>query len=229
MELFFRKAIEWSAYMDKQELILHLLQNGVFTVGKYITNTQHSTNYYINTSNICTGSLLLEVGRYISETIQDAINKNILDSRIDVFASPAYKGISLSVSTCIALQLMDSLYDIKYCCVRKSDKKHGEGGNLVGTQLSPNKRVVIIDDVLSTGTTIRSLISSLKQAADIALVGILVLIDRCDYWENGLARELLSKEYGIPVLSVIDATEVEKVAALYDEFVPIAEEIKRNI
>ena len=137
--------------------------------------------YFINTGNYRTGAQAAKLGEFYA----DCIMENIA-GRIDALFGPAYKGIPLSVACSIAL-FNKYGRDVGYCFNRKEAKDHGEGGSMVGYKLKDGDRILIIEDVITAGTAVRS-IPVLKSAADIEIAGLVISVDRMERGSGGFRR-----------------------------------------
>ena len=132
----------------KQEFIEFMVKSNVLKFGQFVTKSGRQTPFFINTGNYTTGEQLEKLGQFYAQTIKERIGTDI-----DVLFGPAYKGIPLTVTTAIA---MNNLYgvNVEYCSNRKEIKDHGEGGILLGAKLDNTKKVVIVEDVMTAGTSI---------------------------------------------------------------------------
>ena len=122
---------------------------------------------------------------------------------------PAYKGIPLSVTTAIALYNKYGK-EVNYCFDRKEEKDHGEGGLFVGKQLTDGEKVIIIEDVMTSGKALREILPKLKATAKINIVGMIISVDRR---EKALGSELSAvaeakKEFGVDVYSVVTMDDI---------------------
>lgn len=123
-----------------------------------------------------------------------------------VLFGPAYKGIPLvsSISTLLASRGRGS---VGFAYNRKEAKTHGEGGSIVGSSLT-NKRVLIIDDVITAGTAIREA-HSLVIAEGGTVVGLVVALDR---QERGTGTKSTVQEVeeglGVGVVSVVKMVDI---------------------
>jgi orotate phosphoribosyltransferase len=116
---------------------------------------------------------------------------------------PAYKGIPLAAA--VAMRLSELGRDVPFAYNRKEKKDHGEGGVVVGAPLSG--RVVIIDDVISAGTSVRESVEII-QANGAVPAAVLIAIDRMERSGNAekvgsvSAVKEVEKLYGMPVVSI---------------------------
>ena len=132
----------------KKEFIEFMVDCGVLKFGDFTTKSGRKTPFFINTGFYRTGSQLRKLGEYYARAIQEQFGMDF-----DLLFGPAYKGIPLSVTTTIAIsELYDK--DVKYCSNRKEVKEYGDQGILLGSPISDNDRVIIIEDVTTAGTSI---------------------------------------------------------------------------
>ena len=169
------------------------IKNKVLQFGEFTTKAGRKSPYFFNLGNFNDGASLRELGKYYAQIIVDS---NI---EFDMIFGPAYKGIPLVSS--IAIALMEHNINIPYSFNRKEIKDHGEGGIIIGSPI--RGRVLIIDDVVSAGTSINEAVS-LISSNDGNACGIIVAIDR---QEKGLsdmsATQDVSYKFNIPILSII--------------------------
>ena len=193
------------AYTYKEEFIRFMVDNGVLRFGEFTLKSGRKAPYFINTGNYKTGKQLQKLGKYYASCIVD----NGLEA--DTLVGPAYKGIPLSVATAIAL------YDgyekeYNYCFDRKEVKDHGEGGLFVGKQLEDGEKVIIIEDVMTSGKALREILPKLEAAAKVEVAGMIISVD-C--MEKSLDSELSAvkaakKEFGVDVYSVVTMDDIIK-------------------
>ena len=170
------------------------LEAGVLSFGEYTLKSGRTSPYFFNAGAFNTGRLLSKLGGFYADAL--------VASRMpfDMLFGPAYKGIPLVSSSTASLYDKFTI-DVPYAFNRKEEKNHGEGGRLVGAEVSG--RVVIVDDVITAGTAIRETISLLKDT-DAEVSGILVAIDRQEKGNGELsAIQEVEQEYGVSVSSII--------------------------
>ena len=187
----------------KQRFIKFMVQNGVLTFGDFTLKSGRKAPYFINTGNYKTGAQLARLGEYYAECI--------IDNKIEgeTLVGPAYKGIPLAVSTAVAL--WDHHHkDLNYCFDRKEVKDHGEGGMFVGKQLQDGEKVILIEDVMTSGKALREMLPKLAQAAKVEVAGMVISVDR---QEKALNSDLSAvqeayKEFGIKVYSIVTMQDI---------------------
>ena len=187
----------------KQRFIKFMVENGVLTFGEFTLKSGRKAPYFINTGNYKTGAQLARLGEYYAECI--------IDNKIEgeTLVGPAYKGIPLAVSTAVAL--WDHHHkDLNYCFDRKEVKDHGEGGMFVGKQLQDGEKVILIEDVMTSGKALREMLPKLAQAAKVEVAGMVISVDR---QEKALNSDLSAvqeayKEFGINVYSIVTMQDI---------------------
>ena len=191
------------AYTYKQEFIRFMVQNGVLKFGEFTLKSGRIAPYFINTGNYKTGKQLAKLGEYYAACIVE----NGLEA--ETLVGPAYKGIPLSVTTAIALY---NKYEkeLNYCFDRKEVKDHGEGGLFVGQQLKDGEKVIIIEDVMTSGKALREILPKLAAAAQVDIVGMIISVDRMEKALNSdlSAVKEAKAEFGIDVYSVVTMTDI---------------------
>ncbi|MBQ3220727.1 MAG: orotate phosphoribosyltransferase [Clostridia bacterium] len=196
-------------YTYKEEFIRFMVSNGVLKFGEFTLKSGRIAPYFINTGNYKTGKQLAKLGEYYAACIQD----NGLDA--DTLVGPAYKGIPLSVATAIATY-KNYEKEINYCFDRKEAKDHGEGGLFVGKQLQDGERVIIIEDVMTSGKALREILPKLEAAAKVKVVGMIISVDRREKALNSelSAVQQAKEEFGIDVYSVVTMDDI--ISAIED-------------
>ena len=187
----------------KEEFIKFMVENGVLRFGEFTLKSGRKAPYFINTGNYKTGKQLAKLGEYYAACIAD----NGLEA--ETLVGPAYKGIPLSVTTAIALY---NKYEkeLNYCFDRKEVKDHGEGGLFVGQQLKDGEKVIIIEDVMTSGKALREILPKLAAAAQVDIVGMIISVDRMEKALNSdlSAVKEAKAEFGIDVYSVVTMTDI---------------------
>ncbi len=176
----------------RQDFIRFAIQQNVLRFGEFKTKAGRLSPYFFNSGLFQDGSALHELCRFYAQAIITS------EVQFDMLFGPAYKGIPLAAGT--AITLAEQGRNVPYCFNRKEAKDHGEGGNTVGAALQG--RVLIIDDVISAGTSVRESIE-LILAAGATPAGVVIAIDRM---ERGLgeysAVQEVQRNYNIPVISI---------------------------
>lgn len=187
----------------KEEFIRFMVQSGALKFGEFTLKSGRKAPYFINTGNYKTGAQLAKLGEYYAACIHD----NGLEG--ETLVGPAYKGIPLAVTTAVALYEKYGT-DMNYCFDRKEVKDHGEGGLFVGKSLTDKEKVIIVEDVMTSGKALRELLPKLRAAADAEIVGMVISVDRM---EKGLESDLSAvqeayKEFGVKVYSIVTMSDI---------------------
>ncbi|MDE7017679.1 MAG: orotate phosphoribosyltransferase [Lachnospiraceae bacterium] len=195
----------------KQEFIEFMVDSQVLKFGDFTLKSGRKSPFFMNAGAYVTGAQLRRLGEYYAKAIHD---KYGLD--FDVLFGPAYKGIPLAVATVMALS---DLYgkEVRYCANRKEVKDHGDTGILLGSKLNDGDRVVIIEDVTTSGKSIEETFPILKAQANVEIKGLMVSLNRM---ERGLtstksALEEISDKYGFEANAIVTMEEV--VDCLYNK------------
>lgn len=180
-----------------------MVENGVLRFGEFTLKSGREAPYFINTGNYKSGAQLAKLGEYYAQCIAE----NGIEA--DTLVGPAYKGIPLAVTTAVALYENHGI-DLNYCFDRKEVKDHGEGGLFVGKQLTDGERVIIIEDVMTSGKALRELLPKLKASAKVKVAGMVISVDRM---ERGLESSLSAvqevyKEFGVKVYSIVTMADI---------------------
>ena len=188
----------------KQEFIEFMVDSNVLKFGDFTLKSGRKSPFFMNAGAYVTGTQLRRLGEYYAKAIHDNYGLDF-----DVLFGPAYKGIPLTVATTMAIS---ELYgkDIRYCSNRKEVKDHGDTGILLGSKLKDGDRVVIIEDVTTSGKSIEETFPILKAQADVEIVGLMVSLNRM---ERGLsseksALEEIKEKYGFYANAIVSMAEV---------------------
>ena len=187
----------------KESFIKFMVECGVLTFGDFTLKSGRKAPYFVNTGNYKTGAQLAKLGEFYAE----CINENNID--VETLFGPAYKGIPLAVSAAVALYNKFGK-EVSYCFDRKEVKDHGEGGMFVGKKLADGEKVVIIEDVMTSGKALREVMPKLKDTANINVTGMVITVDRM---EKALDSELSAveqayKDFGVKVYSIVNINDI---------------------
>ena len=210
----------------KKEFIEFMIECGVLTFGDFITKSGRKTPFFVNTGNYKKGSQLKRLGEYYAEAIKENFGDNF-----DIVFGPAYKGIPLSVAVTMALSDMYGI-DVNYCSNRKEVKDHGDTGILLGSKLKDGDKVLIVEDVTTSGKSIYETMPILKEQANVDVVGLMISVNRM---EKGLGEKSalieLEEKFGFKTCAIVTMAEV--IEYLYNREVNgqvvINDEIKARI
>ena len=197
----------------KQDFIKFMVDSGVLTFGEFTLKSGRKSPYFMNSGNYKTGAQLARLGEFYAECIHD----NGIE--FETLFGPAYKGIPLAVTTAAALYNKFGI-DANYCFDRKEAKDHGEGGVIVGKQLTAGEKVVIIEDVVTSGKALREVLPKLKDAADVNVTGMVIQADRMEKGLNSdkSAVQDIKDEFGINIYSIVNMDDI--IDAIRDGIVP---------
>lgn len=188
----------------KQEFIEFMVAADVLKFGEFTLKSGRKSPFFMNAGAYVTGTQLMKLGEYYARAIHDTYGLEF-----DVLFGPAYKGIPLAVATTIAIS---SLYgkDIRYCSNRKEVKDHGDTGILLGSSLQDGDRVVIIEDVTTSGKSIEETFPILKAQADVDVIGLMVSLNRMEVGKGGekSALDEIKELYGIEAKAIVSMAEV---------------------
>lgn len=204
----------------KHDFIKFMVDSGVLTFGEFTLKSGRLSPYFMNSGNYRTGAQLARLGEFYAECIHD----NGIE--FDTLFGPAYKGIPLAVSTAVALYSKFGI-DVNYCFDRKEAKDHGEGGLIVGKQLADGERVVIIEDVMTSGKALREVMPKLKAEADVVPAAMVIQADRMEKGLTGdkSAVQEVSGEFGIKIYSIVNMNDI--IEAIEQEVVPGKEYLEK--
>ena len=195
----------------KEEFIEFMLESKVLKFGDFTLKSGRKSPFFMNAGAYVTGAQLKRLGEYYAKAIHDNFGDDF-----DVLFGPAYKGIPLSVATCIAYS---ELYgkEIRYCSNRKEIKDHGDVGILLGSKMQDGDRVVIIEDVTTSGKSIEETFPIIKAQGNVEIKGLMVSLNRM---EKGIdtdksALDDIKDKYGIEARSIVSMADV--VEKLYNK------------
>ena len=204
----------------KQEFIDFMLESKVLKFGDFTLKSGRKSPFFMNAGGYVTGQQLMKLGEYYAKAIVDTYGTDF-----DVLFGPAYKGIPLAVVTAIA---MHTLYgkEVRYCSDRKEAKDHGaDKGGFLGSKLQDGDRVIMIEDVTTSGKSMEETVPKVRSAANVEIVGLMVSLDRNEKGKgNKTALKEVSELYGFPTAAIVSMPEV--IAYLGDQLDP---ELKARI
>ncbi len=187
----------------KKEFIEFMVDSQVLKFGEFTLKSGRKSPFFMNAGGYVTGTQLRRLGEYYAKAIHDCYGLDF-----DILFGPAYKGIPLSVATTMAIS---ELYgkDVKYCSNRKEEKDHGDTGILLGSKLKDGDRVVIIEDVTTSGKSIEETFPILKAQADVEIVGLMVSLNRMEKGTGEKsALDEIKEKYGFGANAIVTMAEV---------------------
>lgn len=188
----------------KNEFIDFMIESDVLKFGDFTLKSGRKSPFFMNAGAYVTGSQLKRLGEFYAKAIHEHYGDDF-----DVLFGPAYKGIPLGVATVIAFY---NLYgkEIRYCSNRKEEKDHGDAGILLGSKIKDGDRVVIIEDVTTSGKSIEETFPIIKAQGDVEIIGLMVSLNRM---EKGLtsdktAIDEIKGKYGFDANAIVSMDEV---------------------
>jgi orotate phosphoribosyltransferase len=211
----------------KKEFIEFMVDCNVLKFGDFTLKSGRKSPFFMNAGAYVTGGQLKKLGEYYAKAIHDNFGDDF-----DVLFGPAYKGIPLAVVTAIAYS---ELYgrEIRYTSNRKEIKDHGDTGILLGSKIQDGDRVVMIEDVTTSGKSMEETVPIVKSCGDVKIVGLMVSLNRMEVGLSGTKAALdeITETYGFPARAIVNMEEVTE--ALYNKEckgkILIDEEIKARI
>lgn len=189
----------------KQEFIEFMVESDVLKFGEFTLKSGRKSPFFMNAGAYVTGSQLMRLGEYYARAIHETYGDDF-----DVLFGPAYKGIPISVVTAVAFH---NLYgkEVRYCSDRKEEKDHGaDKGSFLGSKLKDGDRVVMIEDVTTSGKSMEETVPKVRGAADVTIVGLMVSLNRMEKGLGGekSALEEIREKYGFETNAIVTMEEV---------------------
>ena len=188
----------------KQEFIDFMVESDVLKFGEFTLKSGRKSPFFMNAGAYVTGSQLMRLGEYYAKAIH-----NTYGDEFDVLFGPAYKGIPISVVTAVAYS---NLYgkEIRYCSDRKEEKDHGaDKGSFLGSKLKDGDRVVMIEDVTTSGKSMEETVPKVRGAADVEIVGLMVSLNRMERGKGEkCALDEVQELYGFKTSAIVSMADV---------------------
>ena len=191
--------------MYKEEFIEFMIESDVLKFGDFTLKSGRKSPFFMNAGAYVTGSQLTRLGEYYARAIHETYGDDF-----DVLFGPAYKGIPLAVVTAMAYSKLYNK-EIRYCSDRKEAKDHGaDKGGLLGTKLQDGDRVVMIEDVTTSGKSMEETVPKVREAADVTIVGLMVSLNRMEVGLGGKVSALdeIKDKYGFDANAIVTMEEV---------------------
>ncbi|MDE7423867.1 MAG: orotate phosphoribosyltransferase [Lachnospiraceae bacterium] len=194
----------------KKEFIEFMVDCGVLKFGEFTLKSGRKSPFFMNAGLYVTGSQLEKLGEYYAKAIHDNYGTDF-----DVLFGPAYKGIPLSVATTMAFHRLYGK-EIRYCSNRKEAKDHGDTGILLGSPIKDGDRVVIIEDVTTSGKSIEETFPIIQAQGDVTILGLMVSLNRMEKGKGEKsALEEIKEKYGFPANAIVSMADV--IECLYNK------------
>lgn len=192
-----------NGFSKRKDFIQFMIDSDVMIFGNFTTKSGRQTPYFINTGRYQTGQQISKLGEFYADFITEKV-----DVDFNVLYGPAYKGIPLVAASSAALyQRHEREYNFSFN--RKEAKDHGEGGHIIGYQPQDGDKILIIEDVITAGTSVRESVELLSKCADVEIVGVVVSVDRMEKGQAGIsAAQEIEKEFGIKTYAMVNVQEV---------------------
>lgn len=187
----------------KQEFIEFMVDSKVLKFGDFTLKSGRKSPFFMNAGAYVTGSQLRKLGEYYAKAIHDTYGDDF-----DVLFGPAYKGIPLAVATAMAYS---ELYgkDVKYCCNRKEVKDHGDVGILLGYKFQDGDKVIMIEDVTTSGKSMEETVPIVRAQAKVEIKGLIVSLNRMERGQGEkCALDEVAELYGFPTAAIVNMAEV---------------------
>lgn len=189
----------------KREFVEFMVDCNVLKFGDFTLKSGRKSPFFMNAGSYVTGSQLMRLGEYYARAIHETYGDDF-----DVLFGPAYKGIPISVVTAVAYS---KLYgkEVRYCSDRKEEKDHGaDKGSFLGSPLQDGDRVIMIEDVTTSGKSMEETVPKVRGAADVEIVGLMVSLNRM---ERGIQSEKsaldeVKERYGFPTAAIVSMADV---------------------
>lgn len=189
----------------KSEFVEFMVDCNVLKFGEFTLKSGRKSPFFMNAGSYVTGSQLMKLGEYYARAIHETYGDDF-----DVLFGPAYKGIPISVVTAVAYS---KLYgkEVRYCSDRKEEKDHGaDKGSFLGSPLQDGDRVIMIEDVTTSGKSMEETVPKVRGAADVEIVGLMVSLNRM---ERGIqsdksALDEIKERYGFPTAAIVSMADV---------------------
>lgn len=180
-----------------------LVEAGALKFGDFVTKSGRKTPYFINTGEFRTGKALSTLATYYANAYVEHFNGEATN-----LFGPAYKGIPLCAATAMRLSELHN-QNLTFTYNRKEAKDHGEGGTLVGATYKEKTKIVIIEDVITAGTSVNETMQILQAIPNAEVIGLLISVDRRERLENGKsALQTVQENYGLKARAIITIDDI---------------------
>ena len=190
----------------KKEFTHFMLKCNALKFGDFTLKSGRKSPFFMNAGAYVTGGQLHDLACYYAKAIHDNFGLDF-----DVLFGPAYKGIPLAVATAMAIH---ELYgkEVRYCCNRKEVKDHGDTGILLGSRLQDGDRVIMIEDVTTSGKSMEETVPIVRSQADVEICGLIVSLNRCERGKSEIsALSEIQQLYGFKTAAIVTMHEVTQI------------------
>ena len=205
------------------DFIKFLREAGALTFGDFVTKSGRKTPYFINTGKFDSGAKIANLGEFYATHI---VQTGLADTATVIFG-PAYKGIPLAVATAIGLERKYGK-SIGYAFDRKEVKDHGDGGLLVGKKIGAGEKIVLVEDVITAGTTLRHILPLLRALGDVTVSGVVLAVDRA---ERGAAagQSAVTEAQQEHQVSIFPIVTIHQIVEYYSSVAPKSEQLPAEL
>ncbi len=190
----------------KKEFTHFMLACNALKFGDFTLKSGRKSPFFMNAGAYVTGGQLHDLACYYAKAIHDNFGLDF-----DVLFGPAYKGIPLAVATAMAIH---ELYgkEVRYCCNRKEVKDHGDTGILLGSKLQDGDKVIMIEDVTTSGKSMEETVPIVRAQANVEIKGLIVSLNRNEKGKGDItALQEVSELYGFPTAAIVSMPEVVEI------------------
>ncbi len=190
----------------KKEFTHFMLACNALKFGDFTLKSGRKSPFFMNAGAYVTGGQLHDLACYYAKAIHDNFGLDF-----DVLFGPAYKGIPLAVATAMAIH---ELYgkEVRYCCNRKEVKDHGDTGILLGSKLQDGDRIIMIEDVTTSGKSMEETVPIVRSQANVEIKGLIVSLNRNEKGKGDItALQEVSELYGFPTAAIVSMPEVVEI------------------
>ena len=187
----------------KEEFIEFMVDSNVLKFGEFTLKSGRKSPFFMNAGLYITGTQLMKLGEFYAKAIHDAYGDDF-----DVIFGPAYKGIPISVATTIAYSRLYGK-EVRYCSNRKEAKDHGDVGILLGSPIKDGDRIVVVEDVTTSGKSMEETIPIVIAQGDVKIIGLMVSLNRCEKGKGDkTALEEIKDLYGFETNAIVSMNEI---------------------
>ena len=211
----------------KKEFIRFMVESDVLKFGDFTLKSGRKSPFFMNAGAYVTGKMLKKLGEYYAKAIHDNFGDDF-----DVLFGPAYKGIPIAVTTAMAYY---ELYgkEVRYSSNRKEIKDHGDTGIFLGSTIRPGDRVVMIEDVTTSGKSMEETVPIVRSQENVTIVGLIVSLNRMEVGKSGTMEALteIKETYGFDTAAIVTMKDVVECLwnKTFDGKVVIDDNIKEKI